>query len=266
MDGAEADSNQPSLDERKFAQESAWRNRELALKEREISAKESELRKSRWLNPTVIGLFAAAIGLIGNLVVAFLNNENSRKVERSRGQSSLIIQAVSTGNPQAACKNLISFIRLGLLDDSSGTMSRCESAPETIPVLPASVRTYPAVDDTGWGWGSEMAPVVTRVDEKDHYRFEVTFTVPKPPSGWGSRPQFNLVTVYAYRIDSQDQRADEITLPPRHGNWKVGDRVTISAELPRNYFDDPAHKAHLRYCIGSQDRCVPSGNLLLPRG
>jgi hypothetical protein len=39
--------------------------RETAAKEREVTAKEIDLNRSRWLNPTVIGLFAAALGLIG---------------------------------------------------------------------------------------------------------------------------------------------------------------------------------------------------------
>jgi hypothetical protein len=73
-----------SLDERKFEQDIAVKARELALKEREITArerevaaKETELGHSRWLNPTVIGLFAAALGLIGSVVVARVNNQNS---------------------------------------------------------------------------------------------------------------------------------------------------------------------------------------------
>ena len=44
--------------------------REIAAKEREVAAKEKELQQSRWLNPMVIGIFVAAIGLIGSVVVA----------------------------------------------------------------------------------------------------------------------------------------------------------------------------------------------------
>ena len=130
-----------SLDERKFIQESKSRNKELTLKEREVAAKETELHRSQWLNPTVIGLFAAAIGLIGNLIVAYIGNRNTQEVEHSRAQSSLIIQAVGTGDAKTACKNLISFLRLGLLDDPKGTISQCENALGPIPVLPAA-RTY----------------------------------------------------------------------------------------------------------------------------
>ena len=58
--------NSTPFDERKLEEESTARRWELDLKEREVAAKEREvatreedLRRSRWLNPTVIGLFAA---------------------------------------------------------------------------------------------------------------------------------------------------------------------------------------------------------------
>jgi hypothetical protein len=59
-------------------QEIALKQRELDLKEREIETKEAELRRSRWLNPMVIGLFATAIGLIGNIFVTRVNNETTQ--------------------------------------------------------------------------------------------------------------------------------------------------------------------------------------------
>ena len=72
-----------SLDERKLQYEAAARIRELDLREREVAAKESEadskekeLERSRWLNPTVIGIFVAAIGLLSSVVVARLNKQH----------------------------------------------------------------------------------------------------------------------------------------------------------------------------------------------
>jgi hypothetical protein len=86
--------NPAPFDERKFEEDSNARRRELdlrerevAAKEREVAAKEEELRRSRWLNPTVIGLFAASLGLIGSVVVARVNNQNSEQVDRLRSQS-----------------------------------------------------------------------------------------------------------------------------------------------------------------------------------
>ena len=101
-----------SLDERRFDEEIATKRRELELKEkevavkereaeakeREVAAKELELRRSRWLNPTVIGLFAAAFGLIGSVIVARVNNATSQQVERFRAPSNLVLEAIKTGN------------------------------------------------------------------------------------------------------------------------------------------------------------------------
>jgi hypothetical protein len=135
------------LEERRFLEESAARTRELDLKERdasarerEVTAKETELGRSRWLNPLVIGLFAAAVGLIGNVIVALVNDRNTQKIERIRAQSSLVLDAIrtGTGNTDAACKNLLALVGLGLLDDASHTIQqRCDTAPAGPPSLPA---------------------------------------------------------------------------------------------------------------------------------
>lgn len=95
-----------SLEERKFrserlapAQELRLKQREIAAREREVAAKEAELNRSRWLNPTVIAIFAAAAGLVGNIFVARTNNNNnSQMLERVRSQSNLVMEAIKTGN------------------------------------------------------------------------------------------------------------------------------------------------------------------------
>jgi hypothetical protein len=134
--------DKPPLDERKFAQDVAARTRELDIKEREVAAKERELEQSRWLNPTVLGLFAAAAGLIGNVVVARVNNSNTQSVELARSQSNLVLEAIKTGDSDAACKNLMFFVGLGLLDDSSKTIrNQCGSSSQGAPSLPVSQLT-----------------------------------------------------------------------------------------------------------------------------
>ncbi|MGH9734319.1 MAG: hypothetical protein ACRD8A_07000 [Candidatus Acidiferrales bacterium] len=113
------------------------REREVAAREREITAKEAEINKSPWLNPLVIGLFAAAIGLIGNCVVATLNNQNSLKLERFRAQSDLINDAVKTHSFQDSCTALVFLVNLKLVDDTDGREGRimyaCNYRPEQVP-------------------------------------------------------------------------------------------------------------------------------------
>jgi hypothetical protein len=127
---------EPSLEDRKFEAETSAKKQELALKEREVAAKEEELRRSRWLNPTVIGLFAAALGLMGSVIVARVNNQASQQLEKFRSQSNLILQAIKT-DKEGACKNLVFFVNLQLLDDTNHAISKaCSSGREGAPSLP----------------------------------------------------------------------------------------------------------------------------------
>jgi hypothetical protein len=145
-----------TLEERKLEQEVTAKQRELDLKEREVSAqereaaaKEKELERSRWLNPTVIAIFAAAIGLISSVVVARLNNKATQDLERSRSQSTIILEAIrtGTGNTDAACKNLVFLSNLQLIDDPQQTIHKqCASVPAGIPSLPSGFQTDNTAD------------------------------------------------------------------------------------------------------------------------
>src|SRR5882762_3933039 len=111
------------------------REREVAAREREIAAKEAELNKSPWLNPLVIGLFVAALGFIGNAVVAALNNQNAQTVERFRAQSSLVIDAIKA-DQQKACNNLLFLVKAELLDDPHTAIKHvCQDQPQQAPAL-----------------------------------------------------------------------------------------------------------------------------------
>jgi hypothetical protein len=78
------------------------------------------------------------VGLIGSVVVARVNNQNSQQVERLRSQSNLILEAIKTGSPSAACTNLLFFVRMRLLaDPDRAIQSECASAPKGAPSLPA---------------------------------------------------------------------------------------------------------------------------------
>jgi hypothetical protein len=249
-----------SLEERKFEFDREVRLQEIALRARETAIKETELNRSRWLNPTVIGLVAAASGLFGNLLVALISNLNNQRIEEIKGQSSLIVQAVGTGDQKSACRNLISFIHLGLLKDPDGRLSKCETDLNSIPVLPSGSTYTPLLDTPA---SVSMAPVVTSTLQGDHYHYDVSFTVPLQPPLVTNNP-INLVTVYSYKIDSVGNRSDDKNYAPMHGNWKAGDRVTMPMDIPKAYIEDANKKIYLRYCVGSVQVCQPGPNLLLP--
>jgi hypothetical protein len=249
-----------SLDERKFAFDKESRLQEIAIKARETSMKEAELHRSRWLNPTVIGLVAAASGLFGNLLVALFSNMNSQRIEQFKAQSNLIVQAVGTGDQKSACRNLISFIRLGLLEDPQGRLGKCETDLNAIPVLPSG-STYTSVLDTPAAVA--MAPVVNTVMQGDNYHYDVSFTVP-PLSGLLAANPVNLITIYSYKTDNAGNRSEDRTYNPLRGNWKTGDRVSLPIDIPKSYVEDKGHKIYLRFCVGSAQGCAPGPNVLLP--
>lgn len=130
-------------DERPSLQELELRvkEQEIKLKETEIKAKERELRTSRWMNPVVIGLFATALGLAVNIIVTVVNNRNTQEVEHFHTQSTLVLEAIKTnGDTNAACKNLIFFVSLGLLEDTNHTITGA---------CPGNIQGVPSVSDEG---------------------------------------------------------------------------------------------------------------------
>jgi hypothetical protein len=142
----------PSLPEKpEFDKEINLRTRELDLKEREVVAKEVELRRSRWMNPTVFGLFAAAIGIFGNAYLANFNNIGSQKIEHLKLQDNLILEATKSGpgGPEAACKNLVFLVRAGLLDDPKGTIINCVKTPKDSLYIPSAAAAPQAISQTG---------------------------------------------------------------------------------------------------------------------
>lgn len=113
------------------------RDRELAVREREIAAREKAAQESKWSNPLIIGLLAAALGLVGNALTTFFNNRATKQLEDRRAQSTLILEAIKTGKPAEACTNLVFFVKRGLIHDPQGSISSCTTDPGAAPVLPS---------------------------------------------------------------------------------------------------------------------------------
>jgi hypothetical protein len=121
------------LDRESKKRELDLKEREVAAREREVAAKEKELTVSFWRNPVMIGLFAASLGLMGNAYIAQVNNLNTQSVERLHAQSTLVLEAIKTnGNTDAACRNLVFFVNLGLLDDPRATIHAVERMREKL--------------------------------------------------------------------------------------------------------------------------------------
>jgi hypothetical protein len=126
-DGADSQSKKPdgtaqSLEERRLEFEMRSRARELALRRRELVLRQAEFRRGKWSSPVVVSLLAAAVALVGNMVVAFLN-------DRASLESSLIVEAVKadTGNwdPSHACDRLTFLAGAHLLRHADEIIINC---------------------------------------------------------------------------------------------------------------------------------------------
>jgi hypothetical protein len=120
------------------------RTQEIKLKEAEVLAKERELTASKWLNPVVIGLFAAALGLVGNVVVTTINSTNTQELERFHTRSTIILEAIKTnGDTNAACKNLVFLVSLGLVADTNHTITgACPGNAQGVPSVSADTPDF----------------------------------------------------------------------------------------------------------------------------
>lgn len=129
-----------ALEERKLESEINAKSRELDLKEREVKIQEKTARRAM-LNPAALGLFAAAVGLLGNATVAFYNSRASMELERFKSQSSLVLEAIKTGNAESACKNLEFLADLKRIDSPDETKAQCQKIHPFLP--PANAASKP---------------------------------------------------------------------------------------------------------------------------
>jgi hypothetical protein len=129
------------LDERKFAQETADKQRELDIREREVAVKERDQKTTRWSSPILIGVLAAIAGVTGS-VVTFLNNNHNLALEKQRAQSTMLIDAIKTGDAEQACTNLLFLISSGFIEDKDGRIKHVctiqDDAGIRFPYLPKS--------------------------------------------------------------------------------------------------------------------------------
>jgi hypothetical protein len=133
MAKADASSN-PEFDREKWQTDVRLREREIAVKEseqkikdREVQAKIEEQNRSRWTNPLVLAVMAAALAAAGNAAVALINGilqrsieeerasfqnvsatkkaEEDRQIEEIKGESARILEVIKTNNPDMAAAN-----------------------------------------------------------------------------------------------------------------------------------------------------------------
>ena len=113
-----------TFDSEKWQQERDLRERELSLKERaqkvsedDFQVRKEELARARWRSPLVVAIFAAAIAALGNAVVAFVNGREGQTLEDNRAESARILEMIKTGDADKAAENLRFLADAGLVAD-----------------------------------------------------------------------------------------------------------------------------------------------------
>ena len=97
--------NEDNPDREKWRADLRLRKKELELKEQhqkyefdlrreELTLKQDEAARSRWINPLVIAVLAAAAGAFGNAGVAWFNGSEQRKLEDQRARTNIEIENV----------------------------------------------------------------------------------------------------------------------------------------------------------------------------
>jgi hypothetical protein len=141
-----------ALDEKRLAQDVELRREELELKRREHG-------RSALASPLFLAVVASALGLIGNAVVATLNGTSTRELERTRAETqlelqkaqaeaSLVLEAIKTGDTEAAAANLEFMVASGLISPRSSlqdylTKRKPGQGPVLPPQRPDGVGTVP---------------------------------------------------------------------------------------------------------------------------
>jgi hypothetical protein len=112
-----------------------WRD-EYELRKRDLELRERDASRSRWSNPLVLAVLAAAIAGFGNAAAIWLNGRQARDLEETKAEAARILEVIRTDNPDKAATNLKFLVDAGLISDDARR---------------ASIRTFLASRGAGQG-------------------------------------------------------------------------------------------------------------------
>jgi hypothetical protein len=110
-----------------------------SLPERRASL-DREKSRSSWSNPIVVAILGASLAGIGNAGVALINGYQSQYTEKQKAEDGRLLEAIKTGNPDAAAVNLQFLLDLKLISNPE-TVAHLDTflakrKPGTGPSLP----------------------------------------------------------------------------------------------------------------------------------
>ncbi len=88
---------------------------DLKIKLAELEIKRREIQRPWYRSPLIIAIAAAAITLLGNIILAALTSSNQLKLEDRKAEGSRVLAALDASDPDQAAENLQLLIDSGLI-------------------------------------------------------------------------------------------------------------------------------------------------------
>jgi hypothetical protein len=130
------------LEEKRLQELSRFRDEHLKL-QREKLAPPQKGEKKISISPLATTVIAALLGLLGTMVGAYFQGRSNMNLERQKLESSLILKAIETGEPDKAAKNLLFLAKLKLISIPQEQIEQLQKNPEEGPVLPSANKPLP---------------------------------------------------------------------------------------------------------------------------
>jgi hypothetical protein len=153
QDDATQVSDRLAFEREKWQSEQELEQRKLTLMEREQLNRDSDLDlrrreqvRSRWSNPLVLSILAAALAAGSNAAVTLLNGYLQRNNEEAKAESTRILEMIKTDDPDHAARNLEFLVKAGLVTEP-GRLAHLKlfldsRKPGEGPSLPASTPQF----------------------------------------------------------------------------------------------------------------------------
>ena len=139
-----ANENEESIDRLRLALDQRRIDQDKELKLKELELQKNQSLKPQWATPVFVALLGGGIGLLGN----FHNNRQALQVEQEKQKGTIVIEAIKTGDPTAAAKNLVFLSNAELIMLSKEQKTKLEeiAGKNPIPALPQAGTTGVAMD------------------------------------------------------------------------------------------------------------------------
>lgn len=158
---------------RRLALEELVAEQDYRIRLKELAMREATTRSSRWSNPLVLSIIAAAVAAAGNAYVSWLSganrlaveatrNSSQQEIEKERAEAERILEATKAKNPEESAERIRFLIEVGLISDPN-RQAALEAylepkQPQTSATVTPSAESIVETYASGWlGGGNNQA-------------------------------------------------------------------------------------------------------------